>query len=189
VIARVLRWLLGVALVSLALTAPAQASQWKVEYAKSDLVFITKQMNVPVDGMFRHFQVALQFDPARPETSRAQIEIDMNSITTGIEDADEEAKTATWLDVATYPTASFVSTSVNHVEADRYTATGALTIKGTTKTATLPFAIKPLPGGALQLAGEYTMKRLDFNIGGGVWGDTSIVADEVKLRYKLLLLP
>jgi polyisoprenoid-binding protein YceI len=179
VIARVLRWLLGVALVSLALTAPAQASQWKVDYAKSDLVFVTKQMNVPVDGMFRHFQVALQFDPARPETSRAQIEIDMNSINTGIRDADEEAKTTTWLDVATYPTASFVSTSVNHVDADRYTATGALTIKGTTKTA----------GGALQLAGEYTMKRLDFNVGGGVWGDTSIVADEVKLRYKLLLLP
>jgi polyisoprenoid-binding protein YceI len=189
VIARILPRLLGVALVPLALAAPAQASQWRVDYAKSDLAFVTKQMNVPVDGMFRHFRVALQFDPARPETSHVQIQIDMHSITTGIRDAGEEAKTTTWLDVATYPTASFVSTSVNHVDADRYTATGALTIKGATKTATLPFAIKLLPGGALQLAGEYTMKRLDFNIGGGAWGDTSVVADEVKLRYKLLLLP
>lgn len=188
-IARILPWLLGVGMLSLAVVVPAQANQWRVDYAKSDLAFVTKQMNVPVDGTFRHFRIALQFDPARPETSRAQIEIDMHSITTGIRDADEEAKTATWLDVATHPTASFVSTSVAHVDADRYTATGALTIKGTTKTATLPFAIKPLPGGALQLVGEYTMKRLDFNIGGGVWGDTSVVANEVKLRYKLLLLP
>ena len=187
--ARVLRWVLGVGVLSLAVAVPAQANQWKVDYAKSDLMFVSKQMNVPVNGMFRQFQVALQFDPARPETSRAQVEIDMHSITTGIDDADEEAKTATWLDVATYPTANFVSTSVNRVDADRYTATGALTIKGKTRTATLPFAIKPLPGGALQLVGEYTMKRLDFNVGGGVWGDTSVVANEVKLRYKLLLLP
>jgi polyisoprenoid-binding protein YceI len=189
VIARIPRCFLSVCMISLAAVAPVRAAQWKVDYAKSELVFISKQMNVPVDGMFKHFQVALQFDPARPETSRAQVEIDMHSIATGIDDADEEAKTATWLDVATYPTASFVSTSLNRVDADRYTVTGALTIKGTTKTATLPFAITPLPGGALQLAGEYTMKRLDFKIGGGVWGDTDVVADEVKLRYKLLLLP
>lgn len=187
-IARLLWCLLGVAVLSLAVAAPTQASQWKVDYARSDLVFVSKQMNVPVDGMFKRFQVALQFDPAHPETSRAHIQIDMHSIATGIDDADEEAKTAAWLDVATYPTASFVSTAVNRVGADRYTATGALTIKGTTRTATLPFAIKPLSGGALQLVGEYTMKRLDFNIGGGAWGDTSVVADEIKLRYKLLLL-
>ncbi len=188
-IARVLRWLLGVGMMSLAVAVQAQAGQWKVDYAKSELIFISKQMNVPVDGTFKRFQVALQFDPGRPETSRARIEIDMHSIATGVDDADEEAKTKTWLDVATYPTASFVSTSVNRVDSDRYTASGTLTIKGTARIATLPFAIKRLEGGALQLAGEYTMKRLDFNIGGGVWGDTGVVADEVKLRYRLLLLP
>jgi hypothetical protein len=46
-----------------------------------------------------------------------------------------------------------------------------------------------LTGGTLQLAGQYTLKRLDYNIGGGVWGDTDVVADEVQLRYRLLLLP
>jgi polyisoprenoid-binding protein YceI len=189
VIARISRCVLGVGMIPLAVTAPAQAGQWKVDYAGSELVFVSRQMNVPVDGVFKHYQVALQFDPAHPETSRAHIEIDMHSIATGADDADEEAKTAAWLDVATYPTASFVSNSLNRVDADHYTATGTLTIKGTTKTATLPFAIKPLPKGALQLAGEYTLKRLDFNIGGGVWGDTNVVADQVKLRYKLLLLP
>lgn len=188
-IARVLQWLLGLSMILLAVAAQAQATQWKIDYAKSELIFISKQMNVPVDGTFKRFQVALQFDPERPETSRANIEIDMHSIATGADDADEEAKTKTWLDVTTYPTASFVSTSVNRVGADRYIAIGTLTIKGTTKAATLPFAIKRLAGGALQLAGQYTMKRLDFNIGGGVWGDTDVVADEVQLRYRLLLLP
>lgn len=188
-IARVLQWVLSVGMISLVVAAPAQANQWKVDYAKSELTFISKQMNVPVNGTFKHFQIALQFDPQHPETSRAQIEIDMHSVATGIDDADEEVKTKTWLDVATYPTASFVSTSVKRVNAERYSASGTLTIKGTAKTAILPFAIKPLSGGTLQLTGEYTMKRLDFDIGGGVWGDTDVVADEVKLHYKLLLLP
>ncbi len=188
-IPRMLRWLLGVGMISLAVAAQAQATQWKVDYAKSELTFTSKQMNVPVDGTFKHFQVALEFDPEQPGTSRANIEIDTHSIATGADDADEEAKTKTWLDVTTYPTASFVSTSVNRVDADHYTAIGTLTIKGTAKTATLPFAIKRLAGGTLQLAGQYTLKRLDFNIGGGVWGDTEVVADEVQLRYRLLLLP
>lgn len=188
-IARALSWLLGLGMMLLAVATQTQAAQWKVDYAKSELTFTSKQLNVPVDGTFKRFQVALQFDPERPETSHANIEIDMHSMTTGIDDADEEAKTKTWLDVATYPMASFVSTSVNHVDADQYTAIGTLTIKGTARTATLPFEIKRLADGALQLAGQYTLKRLDFNIGGGVWGDTEVVADEVKLRYRLLLLP
>lgn len=182
-----LRLLLGIAMMSLAIVA--QGSQWKVDYAKSELIFISKQMNVPVDGMFKRFQVELRFDPERPETSRAHIEIDMRSIATGTDDGDEEVKNKTWLDVATHSKASFVSSSVSRVAADRYAAAGILTIKGIAKNATLPFAIKPLAGGALQLAGEYVMKRLDFKIGGGVWGDTDVVADEVKLRYRLLLLP
>ena len=188
-ITRIFQCWLGLCTVMLAVAVPAQAAQWKVDYARSELIFISRQLNVPVDGTFKRFQVALDFDPAHPETSRARIEIDMPSIATGAVDADEEAKTTDWLDVATYPTASFVSTSVNRVDADRYTASGTLTIKGTTRSATLPFSIKPLSGGALQLAGEYTMKRLDFKIGGGVWGDTDVVADEVKLRYTLMLLP
>lgn len=184
-----LRPLLAIVTMSLAIAAQAQSSQWKVDYAKSELIFISKQMNVPVDGTFKRFQVELRFDPGHPETGRAHIQIDMHSIATGTDDGDEEAKNKNWLDVVTYPTASFVSTSVSRVAADRYAASGTLTIKGTAKNATLPFVIKSLPGGVLQLGGEYTMKRLDFNIGAGVWSDTDVVADEVTLRYRLLLLP
>lgn len=184
-----LRWLLAAATISLVVAVQAQANQWKVDYTKSELIFVSKQMNVPVEGIFKRFQVALQFDPERPETSRARIEIDMHSVATGADDADEEVKAKNWLNVATYSKASFVSTSVKRVSADHYAATGTLTIKGTARTATLPFAIERLTAGALQLTGQYTMKRLDFNIGGGVWSDTDVVADEVELRYRLLLLP
>lgn len=172
-----------------ALAVSAQAREWNVDYTKSELVFVSKQMNVPVDGNFKRFTVALRFDPQQPEDSRARIDVDMRSVNTGIEDADEEVKAEVWLDVSAHPTATFQSSSVTRVGEDRYTAAGTLFIKGTTRPATLPFTVKSLPGQALQLTGEYTMKRLDFKIGGGIWGDTDVVADEVRLRYKLLLRP
>jgi polyisoprenoid-binding protein YceI len=36
-------------------------------------------------------------------------------------------------------------------------------------------------------AGEFTIKRLDFKIGDGQWGDPSIVADEVLVRVRMVL--
>ncbi len=181
--------LLCVGAIIAALGVNAQAREWKVNYTESELSFISKQMNVPVDGNFKRFTAELRFDPQQPEGSFARIDIDMKSVSTGIDDADEEVKGRAWLDVAAYSTATFESSSVTRVGPDRYAAAGTLSIKGTARPATLPFTVKAMPGGALQLAGEYTMNRLDFKIGGGVWGDTDVVADEVKLRYRLLLRP
>jgi polyisoprenoid-binding protein YceI len=37
--------------------------------------------------------------------------------------------------------------------------------------------------------GSFPLKRLDYGIGSGVWGDTSVVADEVQVRFHLVLTP
>jgi len=36
-------------------------------------------------------------------------------------------------------------------------------------------------------SGQFAIKRLVFKIGEGAWGDTSMVADEVQVRFKLQL--
>ena len=36
-------------------------------------------------------------------------------------------------------------------------------------------------------SGAFTIKRLEFKIGEGDWGDTSIVANDVQVRFKLAL--
>ena len=45
--------------------------------------------------------------------------------------------------------------------------------------------------GAHQAAmdGAFVLKRLDFGVGGGVWGDVSVVANEVTLQFHLVLEP
>jgi len=36
-------------------------------------------------------------------------------------------------------------------------------------------------------SGTFAIKRLDFRIGDGDWKDTSLVADAVQVRFKLVL--
>jgi hypothetical protein len=42
-------------------------------------------------------------------------------------------------------------------------------------------------GGTTTAVGSFAMKRLDFKIGEGEWKDTSIVANDVQVKFKLAL--
>lgn len=35
--------------------------------------------------------------------------------------------------------------------------------------------------------GQFTVKRLDFKVGEGVWADTDTVANEVSVRLRMVL--
>jgi hypothetical protein len=37
--------------------------------------------------------------------------------------------------------------------------------------------------------GQFTLKRLDFRIGEGVWGDTDAVANDIVVRVRMVLPP
>ena len=50
----------------------------------------------------------------------------------------------------------------------------------------LSLTIKPNANG-LELSGDVVIKRLDFKIGEGEWADTSMVANDVQVKFKLLL--
>ena len=151
---------------------------------KSSLSFVSKQMGVPVEGKFRKFDARLVVDPAKPEAGKVQLDIDLASIDAGSKDADDEVKSKNWFNVALFPKASFVSTSVKVLGGGKYEALGKLTLKGTTRDISVPFAVKADAAGAL-FEGGFTLKRLQFKIGEGVWGDTDTVADDVQIRFKV----
>lgn len=163
------------------LAAPAAAA----EPAQGHVQFVFKQMNVPVEGAFKRFTAQVRFDPKQPDKSRAEIEVDLRSIDTGIPEADAEAQSKDWFDTARTPTATFVSTAVRNPAPDRYDVTGRLTIKGRVKEVTVPVRAQRV-GTSTAYEGQFTLKRLDFAIGEGIWTDTSVVADEVEVRFRLL---
>jgi polyisoprenoid-binding protein YceI len=167
------------------LPAMAQAPQ-KVDAAKSSIRFVTKQMNVPVEGQFRKFDASVAFDPAKPEATKAEFDVDLGSIDLGNAEGETEAKRKLWLNVDAFPKAKFVASSVKPLAPGKYEARGALTIKGTTQNVVAPFTLVETPG-ARTVEGQFPMKRLQYRIGEAQWSDTDTVADEVLVRFRFVI--
>lgn len=172
-------------LLSLPLIANA-AEFSKLQPDKSKITFVSKQMNVPVEGVFGKFSANVRINPARAEKGMAQVDIDLASIDAGNAEANDEVKGKNWFDVAAYPRASFVASSVKSLGGGKYEAAGKLTIKGKSADLHAPFSLKE-DRGMLNIDGVFAIKRLDFGIGSGLWSDTSVVADEVEIKFHLVL--
>jgi polyisoprenoid-binding protein YceI len=176
--------LLALAL-AIALPADAQAPR-KIDRAKSSIRFVTKQMNVPVEGQFKRFDATVAFDPARPEATKAEFEVDLASIDLGNADGETEARRKVWLNVDAFPKAKFIAESVKPAGPGKFVATGPLSIKGTSQPVTAPFTLTDAAG-VRTVEGQFTLKRLPFKIGEGPWADTDTVADEVLVRFRFTL--
>lgn len=175
--------------LGLAWALPAGAQRvTAVDPARSEIRFVGKQMGVSAEGRFRKFAAQVDFDPAKPASSKATVEVDLNSIDTGAVESDTEVKGKSWLNLAAFPTAKFVSTAIKALGGERYEATGKLSIKGRTRDVVAPFTVRK-EGAATVLEGGFTLLRLQFEVGEGPWADIETVADEVQVRFKLTGMP
>jgi polyisoprenoid-binding protein YceI len=163
----------------------AQSPQ-KIDSSKGTIRFVSKQMNVPVEGRFRKFDATVAFDPKNPEATQAEFEVDLASIDLGNEEGETEVKRPLWFDTARFPKAKFVLASLKALGGGRYEAAGSLSIKGVTQPVTAPVTLGE-SGGARIVEGQFPMKRLAFRIGEGHWSDTETVADEVVVRFKFAI--
>ena len=170
-----------------ALFAGAAAAQ-TVVYEKSRISCVSRQENVPVEAQFKKFTAQIAFDPARAETSKAQIEIDVASFDIGNAEVNDEVRGKPWFDTRSFPKATFVSSAIRALGGGKFEARGPLTIKGKTVEVVTPFSWRAEAGGGI-VEGAFNIKRLQYNIGEGVWKDTDTVADEVQIRYRLVLAP
>lgn len=176
-----------IALLLLCIASPTIAAEFSVlRPQQSSVSFVSKQMGVPVEGSFRKFSANIRVDPAKPEQGRARIDIDLTSIDTGNDDANQEVAGRAWFDSKKYPTASFVSNQVKALGKGRYEVLGDMTIKGKTLKVRAPFTLEQKTG-ALIVVGNFPLKRLDYGIGSGIWGDTEVVANEVRLDFRFTL--
>ncbi len=169
------------ALAAIGLPAPAA----DVDYSKSAITFVSKQMNVPVEGRFKKYSAHIDFDARKLASSKAEIEVDLASVDTGSEDADAEVVKKTWFNTSAFPTARFVSSSVKQLAPGQYEARGKLSIKGIGQEVAAPFTVKRA-GDAITYEGRFTLRRLQFKIGEGIWSDTDTVADEVQVNFRFV---
>lgn len=169
-----------------ALSAAPALAQQKLIAAQSDIGFTSKQMGVPVEGHFRKFDAQINFDPAKPQASHIAFTIDTGSATVGSRETDSELPKPEWFNVGKFPQASFQSSGVKALGGGRFEVTGKLTIKGGSQDVVVPVQLAA-NGSNTVASGGFTIKRLTFKIGDGDWSDTSMVADDVQVHFKLTL--
>lgn len=179
---------LSFALLLAAAPAPvhAQPAPAQLVAAGSEIAFTTRQMGVPVEGRFGRFSAQIALDPRKPEAGRVAFSIDTGSARFGSAELDAEVPKATWLAVARFPQATFQSTAIKATGPGRFEVTGQLSIKGSTRDVVVPVQVSA--AGAQHVAsGSFTIRRLDFKVGEAEWADTSLLANDVQVRFKLQL--
>lgn len=171
---------------ALSLTALPSWAQQKLIPAQSEIAFVSKQMGVPVEGKFKKFDAQIAFDPQKPETSHVALTIDIGSATIGVPETDAELPKPAWFNAIKFPQATFASTAIKAAGANKFDVSGKLTIKGESQNVVIPVNLTP-QGANTWANGSFTIKRLAFKIGEGEWADTSMVADDVQVKFKLAL--
>jgi len=158
----------------------------QVQVNESSITFYYKQMNVPLDGKFSKFDAQVSFDPAKATQGQARIDINVGSIDTGSAEANEEVVGKLWFNAKAFPTASFVSTGIKTLGGNRYQAFGKLSIKGKTLDVSTPVTFQT-DGAHGIFEGTFPIKRLDYLIGEGEWTDVSAVADEIQIKFHIVV--
>jgi polyisoprenoid-binding protein YceI len=167
-------------------TAHAQPRPATLVAAGSEIAFTTKQMGVPVEGKFGRFSAQITLDPKKPETGSVAFTIDTGSARFGSAELDAEVPKPTWLNVPKFPQASFASSAIKAAGPGRFEVAGKLSIKGAVRDVTVPVQVSQA-GAASTATGSFTIKRLDFKVGDGEWADTSMLANDIQVRFKLQL--
>ena len=169
----------------LSLVAGAVSAQ-TIDAARSSVSATFKQMGVPVEGKFKKVGGQVGYDPANPTAAQAKVDVDVASFDLGDPQYNREVQQKDWFDGARFPAASFVSTSVKAAGAGRLEVGGKLTIKGRSVNVSMPLSAHS-EGGTTVFEGSVPIRRLAFSIGEGEWKDTALLADEVIVKFHLVV--
>ncbi|RYF48304.1 MAG: YceI family protein [Comamonadaceae bacterium] len=172
--------------LALAFGAQSVQAQQQLVPAQSEVQFTARQMGVPLDGHFKKFSAQVAFDSAKLATSKIAFTVDTGSATLGSRETDAELPKPTWFNVPKFPQAQFESSSIKALGGGKFEVAGKLTIKGNAQNVVVPVALTQA-GPITTATGTLPIKRLAFKIGENEWADTSMVADDVTVKFKLAL--
>ena len=169
--------------------AAAEATTWTIDPAHSTSGFAVKHLVVStVRGQFGKTTGTIVVDDKDLTKSKVDAQVDVNTITTGVDDRDNHLKSPDFFDAANNGTITFKSTKVAKAGADKLKVTGDLTMKGKTKPVTFDVTYsKPITGmmGETRRAfsATTTINRKDYGLN---WSKTveagPVVSDKVVIN-------
>ena len=178
----------GLLLLSASLTR-AQSSTWIPDKAHSGVDFSVLHMSLSrVRGHFGNIGGTIILNESDITKSTVNVTIDVNTVDTGVAGRDGDLKGPNFFDVAQFPTATFVSTTVVK-DGNGLTISGNLTLHGVTKPVVLNVEgpTGPVPGMDKKphsgFSATTTISRTAFGIATKF--PSAVVGDEVKLTIDL----
>ena len=166
---------------------------WTLDPAHTRIGFVARHaMVTKVRGSFNEFEGTAAFDGANPANSHAEVTIKAASIDTRNAQRDEHLRSNDFLAMQEHPEITFISTGVRQVDETTFELTGDLTIRGVTKSVTIPFTFEGAatdPFGNLRAGfeGSVAINRKDWGVnwnaaleGGGV-----LVREKVTLEFEV----
>ena len=176
-------------LAAMLMAASGEALAQGVLIDKSEIRFLSKQMGANVEGRFRKWRANVDFRPGELPKSKANFEIELASIDLASEESEAETRRPGWFDTAKFPVATFTSSAMRRLGDDRFEIAGTLAMKGIAKEMVIPVVLGKDAAGNAVAEGQFTLKRLEFRIGEGMWADTGAIADDVVVRVRMVLPP
>lgn len=175
--------------------APALAATYKSDQGHTEVRFSWSHAGVSTQtAEFTATDATLELDPANPADASLNVTIKADSLSSGFGALDEHLVSADFLEVATYPEITFVSTGVEVTGDKTANVTGDLTIHGTTQPVTLETTLThigehPLGGAIDYYKGEWAafsatteIDHQAFGVGGFSTGPITIeVVTEMKV--------
>jgi polyisoprenoid-binding protein YceI len=154
----------------------------------SKIEFVGAKVTAKHDGGFKKFTGFIDVtDPANVETAKVDLDIDMDSIWTDTAKLTGHLKTPDFFDVAQFPTARFVSSTIKKNSDGTVTLTGDLTLRGVTKRITFPATVTSTKEGATAKA-EFGINRKDWGVMYPGKPD-DLVKDEVLIKLDINAKP
>jgi polyisoprenoid-binding protein YceI len=166
---------------------------YTLDVAHSRVGFVARHaMVTKVRGAFNEFTGEAVVDGADPAKSTVSVSVDVASIDTRNSMRDDHLRTNDFLDIESFPKLTFVSTAVAHLGGNDFEVTGDLTIKGVTKSVTLPLefqgsATDPFGNERIGFEGSTSIQRSDFGITYNAALETGgvLVSDKIVLEFEI----
>ena len=156
----------------------------QVEFAAKHLAMMT------VRGHFAEVSSVADIDPDHPDASSVEVTIQAASIRTHNETRDNDLRSSNFLEVDKFPTITFKSTSVEPAGTDRYTLTGDLTIKDSTRPVALQVLRygefnDPMMGHRIAYSASSQINRKEFGLSFNMMLDGRfVVSDEIQIMIE-----
>jgi len=174
------------------LTAQENTGGYNIDPNHSYIGFRVMHMGLAeVPGRFKDFSGSINYDGADVSKSSVSFTAKVTSVDTGVEGRDKHLRTKDFLEVETYPDMSFKSTKVEK-KGKNLLVTGDFTLKGITKSITIPFTINGMmkddKGGVkMGISAQTTINRRDYNVtyGNKLPDGTLALSDMVKIDLQL----